>query len=132
MVYVRGTPRAPPGGLRPPGPPLFLSFDRDDLPTRHGFQLSRGKLKYRMGSSCGSPELFILQQVLINEGIYMPGVTNWRHTTDDKPGPLSHKIGIRFFNGLTGQLAQAALVHAVCATGNHENGFVGMLAFEYQ
>ena len=59
-------------------------------------------------------------------------MTNRRHATNHKARPLAHKIGIRFFYRLTGELAQSLLIYPICATGNYEKRLVSALAFEHQ
>ncbi len=46
-------------------------------------------------ASC-SPNFRVLQQVLVDEGLQTLGMTQRRHTTDDKTGAAADEISISF------------------------------------
>src|SRR3990170_108305 len=106
------------------------SSDRRHLPAGHPAQLIRGESENGARGACGGPNLLVLKQGFVENGLELPGVANRRNASDGETRPLEHEAWIGLEHRLMDQSMDLLLIDSMCAACNDQDWTPGILGPE--
>src|SRR3972149_2905812 len=108
-------------------PGMVGSSDRRHLPAGHPAQLIRGESENGARGACGGPNLLVLKQGFVENGVELPGVANRRNASDGETRPLEHEAWIGLEHRLMDQSMDLLLIDSMCAACNDQDWTPGIL-----